>query len=131
MISPATSHEAVMSSIANEISHPWPTRNRRLACRERDDDTPLQPPHEAAIWSPEARFRSGFEIEAHATSALAEIGSLPRGGRARCLARRGDEAVFDVERIERSSARSSTTFIAFLTHLAEIVGPEARFVHAG
>jgi adenylosuccinate lyase len=87
-------------------------------------------PTMAAIWSPEARFRIWFEIEAHATSALAELGLVPREAAERVW-EKGAEAVFDVERIEAIEREVKHDVIAFLTHLAEIVGPEARFVHAG
>src|SRR5215216_1529518 len=87
-------------------------------------------PTMAAIWSPEARFRIWFEIEAHATSALAELGLVPREAAERVW-EKGAEAVFDVERIEAIERETKHDVIAFLTHLAEIVGPEARFVHAG
>jgi adenylosuccinate lyase len=87
-------------------------------------------PEMVAIWSPETRFRIWFEIEAHATTALAEIGVVPREA-AEALWRKGSTAVFDVERIDAIEREVKHDVIAFLTHLAEIVGPEARFVHQG
>ena len=87
-------------------------------------------PQMAAIWSSETRFRIWFEIEAHATSALAELGFVPREAAERVW-EKGAEAVFDVARIEAIEREVRHDVIAFLTHLAEIVGPEARFVHAG
>jgi adenylosuccinate lyase len=83
-----------------------------------------------AIWSPETRFRIWFEIEAHATAALAEIGVVPKEA-ARTIWEKGSAATFDVARIEEIEATTRHDVIAFLTHLAEIVGPDARFVHQG
>src|SRR3954471_1294085 len=83
-----------------------------------------------AIWSPEEKFRIWFEIEAHATSALADLGVVPREAAERVW-ERGADAVFDVARIGAIEREVKHDVIAFLTHLAEIVGPEARFVHQG
>ena len=83
-----------------------------------------------AIWSPETRFRIWFEIEAHALDAMAEIGEVPKEA-ARIVRERGEKAVFDVARIDAIEREVKHDVIAFLTHLAEIVGPEARFVHQG
>ncbi|MEQ9691479.1 MAG: adenylosuccinate lyase [Bauldia litoralis] len=87
-------------------------------------------PEMAAIWSPESRFRIWFEIEAHALDAMAEIGMVPAEA-ARVVRERGDRAVFDVARIDEIERETRHDVIAFLTHLAEIVGPEARFIHQG
>lgn len=87
-------------------------------------------PQMAAIWEPQARFRIWFEIEAHATDALAELGEVPPEAAAK-IWEKGKGAVFDVERIAEIEAVTRHDVIAFLTHLAEIVGPEARFVHQG
>src|SRR3954465_15913905 len=87
-------------------------------------------PEMAAIWSPETKFRIWFEIEAHATSGLAELGVVPREAAERVWATRED-ATFDVDRIDEIEREVKHDVIAFLTHLAEIVGPEARFVHQG
>ncbi len=87
-------------------------------------------PAMAAIWSPETRFRIWFEIEAHATTALAEIGVVPEDAAEKVWAM-GRDAVFDVARIDAIEAVTKHDVIAFLTHLSEIVGPEARFVHQG
>ncbi|MCJ2052442.1 adenylosuccinate lyase [Methylobacterium sp. J-070] len=87
-------------------------------------------PAMTAIWSPETRFRIWFEIEAHATTALAEIGIVPKAA-AEAVWAKGRDAVFDVARIDAIEAVTKHDVIAFLTHLAEIVGPEARFVHQG
>jgi len=87
-------------------------------------------PAMTAIWSPESRFRIWFEIEAHATTALAEIGVVPKDAAEKVWAM-GRDATFDVARIDAIEAVTKHDVIAFLTHLAEIVGPEARFVHQG
>ncbi|MCJ2009239.1 adenylosuccinate lyase [Methylobacterium sp. E-016] len=87
-------------------------------------------PAMTAIWSPESRFRIWFEIEAHATTALSEIGVVPKEA-ADKVWEKGRDAVFDVARIDAIEAVTKHDVIAFLTHLSEIVGPEARFVHQG
>ncbi len=87
-------------------------------------------PAMVAVWEPETRFRIWFEIEAHACDALAEIGVIPKAA-AETVWAKGREAVFDVERIDAIERETKHDVIAFLTHLAEIVGPEARFVHQG
>ncbi len=87
-------------------------------------------PAMAAIWSPETRFRIWFEIEAHALDAMADIGVVPKSA-ARAVWRKGRKANFDIARIDAIEAETRHDVIAFLTHLAEIVGPEARFVHQG
>ncbi len=87
-------------------------------------------PEMAAIWSPETRFRIWFEIEAHACDAMAAIGAIPEEA-ARTIWEKGGSATFDVERIDEIERETKHDVIAFLTHLAEIVGPEARFVHQG
>jgi adenylosuccinate lyase len=84
----------------------------------------------AQIWEPQTRFRIWFEIEAYATDALAELGVVPKAAAAAIWAR-GKDAVFDVARIDEIEAVTRHDVIAFLTHLAEIVGPDARFVHQG
>jgi adenylosuccinate lyase len=87
-------------------------------------------PDMVAIWSPQMRFRIWFEIEAHATDALAELGVVPKDA-ARIIWERGGKATFDIARIDEIERETKHDVIAFLTHLAEIVGPEARFVHQG
>jgi adenylosuccinate lyase len=84
----------------------------------------------AAIWSPETRFRIWFEIEAHAADAMAEFGIIPKEAAAKIWAK-GKKAKFDVARIEEIEREVKHDVVAFLTHLSEIVGPEARFVHQG
>ena len=87
-------------------------------------------PEMVAIWSPENRFRIWFEIEAHAATRMAELGLIPKKA-ARTIWEKGSEAEFDVARIDEIERETKHDVIAFLTHLAEHVGPEARFVHQG
>src|SRR6202522_948686 len=87
-------------------------------------------PEMAAIWDPQTRFRIWFEIEAHATDGLAERGIVPKEAAAAIWAK-GRNATFDIARIDAIEREVKHDVIAFLTHLAEIVGPEARFVHQG
>lgn len=87
-------------------------------------------PEMASIWEPQTRFRIWFEIEAHATDALAELGVVPKEAAAK-IWEKAKDATFDVARIDEIEAEVKHDVIAFLTHLAEIVGPEARFVHQG
>jgi adenylosuccinate lyase len=87
-------------------------------------------PDMAAIWDPQTRFRIWFEIEAHAADAMAELGIIPKAA-AKKIWDKGKAATFDVARIDAIEREVKHDVIAFLTHLAEIVGPEARFVHQG
>src|SRR6202007_2408760 len=87
-------------------------------------------PDMTAIWSPDTKFRIWFEIEAHAADALANLGVIPKEA-ARVIWEKGGKATFDVERIDAIAREVKHDVIAFLTHLSEIVGPEARFVHQG
>ncbi len=87
-------------------------------------------PEMTAIWSPETKFRIWFEIEAHAADALAELGVIPKEA-ARTIWEKGNAAKFDVERIDAIEREVKHDVIAFLTHLGEFVGPDARFVHQG
>ncbi len=87
-------------------------------------------PAMVAIWEPQTRFRIWFEIEAHACDALAELGIIPQEA-ARTIWAKGRDAVFDVARIDAIERETRHDVIAFLTHLAELVGPQARFVHQG
>ena len=87
-------------------------------------------PHMAAIWSPETRFRIWFEIEAHAAEAMAELGLIPKDA-AKTIWKKGKAAKFDAARIDEIEREVKHDVVAFLTHLAEIVGPQARFVHQG
>ena len=79
------------------------------------------------IWEPENRFQIWFEIEAHACDAQAELGIIPKEA-AQAVWEKGG---FDVKRIDAIEAEVKHDVIAFLTSLAEYVGPEARFVHQG
>ncbi len=87
-------------------------------------------PELAAIWDPQTRFRIWFEIEAHAADAMAELGLIPKSA-AKKIWDKGRSATFDIARIDEIEREVKHDVIAFLTHLAEIVGPEARFVHQG
>src|SRR5918999_1900524 len=84
----------------------------------------------AAIWEPQTRFRIWFEIEAHAADAMAKLGIIPKAA-AKKVWDKGRNAKFDIARIDAIEREVKHDVIAFLTHLAEIVGREARFVHAG
>ena len=84
-------------------------------------------PKMAAIWEPENRFRIWFEIEAHACDAQAALGVIPKAA-AKAVWKRGK---FDIARIDAIERETKHDVIAFLTNLAEHVGPSARFVHQG
>ncbi|HEY1880804.1 MAG TPA: adenylosuccinate lyase [Caulobacteraceae bacterium] len=87
-------------------------------------------PEAAAIWSPQTRYRIMFEIEAHAADAMADLGVIPKAAAA-AIWERGGTAIFDPDRIDEIERETRHDVIAFLTHVAEIVGPEARFLHQG
>ena len=87
-------------------------------------------PEMVKIWDPQTRFRIWFEIEAHACDALAAIGVIPEAS-ARAIWERAGHVAFDVERIDEIERVTKHDVIAFLTHLAEFIGPDARFVHQG
>ncbi|WP_315776761.1 MULTISPECIES: adenylosuccinate lyase [unclassified Bradyrhizobium] len=87
-------------------------------------------PEMASIWEPQTRFKIWFEIEAHAADALAQLGVIPKDA-AKTIWAKAKDATFDVARIDEIERETKHDVIAFLTHLAEIVGPEARFVHQG
>ena len=87
-------------------------------------------PEMAEIWSAQTRFRIWFEIEAHAASAMAELGMIPKEAAA-AIWEKGSKATFDVERIDAIEREVKHDVIAFLTHVAEQVGPEARFLQIG
>ena len=84
-------------------------------------------PEMTEIWEPENKFRIWFEIEAHACDALAELGVIPKEAAA-AIWERGK---FEVERIDEIERETKHDVIAFLTNVAEHVGPEARFLHQG
>ncbi|AQX18412.1 MULTISPECIES: adenylosuccinate lyase [Bartonella] len=87
-------------------------------------------PEMVAIWSPETKYRIWFEIEAHACDAMAQLGIIPKEA-AKTIWEKGAIAKFDVNRINEIEAITKHDVIAFLTHLAEFIGPEARFIHQG
>lgn len=87
-------------------------------------------PDMVKIWSPETKFRIWYEIEAHACDAMADIGVIPKENAEAVW--KAKDVDFDVARIDEIEAVTKHDVIAFLTHLAEIVGAEeARFVHQG
>ncbi|MBO1361728.1 adenylosuccinate lyase [Acetobacter sacchari] len=92
-------------------------------------------PAMSAIWAPENRYRIWFEIEALACEAMAELGEIPKES-ARTIRERGDAAMAafsgaDLDRIDAIEAETRHDVIAFLTWLAEKIGPDSRFVHLG
>ncbi len=86
-------------------------------------------PAMTALWEPATKFRIWFEIEAYATEALAKIGVVPQS--AADAVWKAKDVEFDVARIDEIEREVKHDVIAFLTHLSEHVGPEARFVHQG
>jgi len=82
------------------------------------------------IWEPQTRFKIWFEIEAHACDALAEIGVIPKES-AKAIWEKAGNVTFDVARIDEIERVTKHDVIAFLTHLAEFIGPDSRFVHQG
>ena len=87
-------------------------------------------PEMVAVWDAQTRFRIWFEIEAHACDALAEIGAIPKES-ARAIWEKAGHVTFDVARIDEIERVTKHDVIAFLTHLAEFIGPDSRFVHQG
>ncbi len=87
-------------------------------------------PEMVAIWEPDTRFRIWFEIEAHAATAMADIGMIPKSA-AETIWAKGGPAKFDANKIDAIERVTKHDVIAFLTHLAEFVGEDARFVHQG
>jgi len=87
-------------------------------------------PEMSAIWSPETKFRIWYEIEAHACDAQADLGVIPRTNAEATW--KAKDVAFDIARIDEIERETKHDVIAFLTHLAEIIGnDEARFVHQG
>ncbi len=82
------------------------------------------------IWEPLTRFKIWFEIEAHACDAMAELGVIPKES-AKAIWEKGRDAKFDVARIDEIERVTKHDVIAFLTHLAEFIGADSRFVHQG
>ncbi len=96
--------------------------------RAREENDPaLQPAEMAAIWDPENRFRIWLDIEAYACEAQAKLGVIPESA-ARAVREKG---AFEVERIDAIERETRHDVIAFLTNVAEHVGPESRFMHQG
>jgi adenylosuccinate lyase len=87
-------------------------------------------PEMVALWEPQAKFKIWFEIEAHACDALAELGVIPKES-ARNIWDKAGHVTFDVDRIDEIERVTKHDVIAFLTHLAEFIGPDSRFVHQG
>ena len=87
-------------------------------------------PAMAALWEPQTRFRIWFEIEAHACDAQAALGVIPKEA-AKAIWEKAGRVTFNVDRIDAIERETKHDVIAFLTHLAEFLGPESRFVHQG
>src|ERR1700743_1340650 len=87
-------------------------------------------PEMAAIWEAQTRLKIWFESEAHAADALAELGVIPKEA-AKAVWNKARDVIFDVARMDEIERETNHDVIAFLPHLAQIVGPEARFVHQG
>jgi len=88
-------------------------------------------PQMSAIWEPESRYRIWFEIEAHATEKLGELGVVPPSAAKALWDWWATDPVIDVEAIDAIEAVTKHDVIAFLTWVAEQVGDEARFMHQG
>src|ERR1700722_20311290 len=84
-------------------------------------------PEMAAIWDPENRLRIWFEIEAHACDAMADLGIIPQSA-AKTIWKKGKWELARIDEIEKETRHD---VLAFLTNLAEHIGPDARFVHQG
>ena len=84
-------------------------------------------PEMAAIWEPENKFRIWLDLEIHATEALADLGAVPKEA-AKDIAEKG---AFEIARIDEIEREVKHDVIAFLTNVAEHVGPNARFIHQG
>jgi len=113
---------------------PAPRRVKTAPVASNPKALPMIPrysrPEMVAIWSPETKFRIWFEIEAHACDAMAELGVIPPENAAAVWAAK--DTPLDVGRIDEIEAVTKHEVIAFLTHLGEIIGPDAaRFVHQG
>ncbi len=87
-------------------------------------------PQMVDIWEPQTRFRIWYEIEAHACDALADLGVIPKES-ARAIWDRANKVTFNVDRIDEIERVTKHDVIAFLTHLAEFIGEDSRFVHQG
>ncbi len=87
-------------------------------------------PEMTAIWSAASKYRIWFEIEAHGCDALAELGVIPKEA-AKNIWDKGGKAEFSVAKIDEIERVVKHDVIAFLTHLAEFIGEDSRFVHQG
>ena len=87
-------------------------------------------PEMTAIWSPETKYRIWFEIEAHVCDARAQLGLMPEAS-AKNIWEKGGSVIFDIDRIDEIERQTKHDVIAFLTHLAEIIGEDSRHVHLG
>jgi adenylosuccinate lyase len=87
-------------------------------------------PECADLWSPETKYSIWFEIEAHAADAMAELGVIPKEA-AKTIWEKGRNTVWNADRIDEIERVVKHDVIAFLTHVSEVVGPEARFLHQG
>ncbi|MEG2730323.1 adenylosuccinate lyase, partial [Brevundimonas sp.] len=87
-------------------------------------------PEAVAIWSQDTKYKIWFEIEAHAATKMAELGVIPTEA-AEAIWTKGKDVTFDADRIDEIERTTKHDVIAFLTHVAEIVGDEARFLHQG
>jgi adenylosuccinate lyase len=87
-------------------------------------------PEAVAIWSQETKYKIWFEIEAHAAAKMAELGVIPQDA-ADAIWAKGKDVTFDADRIDEIERTTKHEVIAFLTHVSEIVGEEARFLHQG
>ena len=88
-------------------------------------------PDMVAIWEPQTRFRIWFEIEAHATQKLGELGVVPPSGAKALWDWWATNPAIDVAAIDAIEAVTKHDVIAFLDWVAQQVGPEARFMHQG
>ena len=80
-----------------------------------------------ALWTDETKYQTWLKVEIHACEALATIGRIPK----KSLAVIKREANFSVQRIEEIEAETKHDVIAFLTSVAEHVGPDSRYIHMG
>ena len=89
-------------------------------------------PEMVAIWDPSEKFRIWFDIEAHATDAMAELGVIPKEAAKTIWAKAPKQfdaaAIARIDEIERVTKHD---VIAFLTYVSEVVGEDARFLHQG
>jgi adenylosuccinate lyase len=87
-------------------------------------------PEAVALWSPQTKYSIWFEIEAHAADKMAQLGVIPKAA-AEAIWAGGKDVIWDADRIDEIERVTKHDVIAFLTHVSEVVGPEARFLHQG